>query len=120
MILGMKLAEYNERLLDEFERVVAEHGRGTVARLQRKMGVSRSYFRQWRHGTPVRVEKLLEALEILGVEPFVFYARALLPEDISSFELDVLLIGRKSGKKAAPRTEEGKLAVELLSRRDQA
>lgn len=113
----MEQDEYRLRLLAEFDRLVDDRGRGTLAEMQKSLEVSPGYFRQWKHGTPIKHEKLLQALEFLGVEPFVFFARALLPPDMSEFELDVLLLGRQGRKSIEPRTAEGKRAVELVRRK---
>lgn len=97
----MTSEEFNSYLVREFFSVVELEGRGTIAKLQREMGLSRAYFSQWKAGKVVSIPRLLEALELLGVPAARFFATALAahgPEEPSGFgdgRFGKLLAGKK-------------------------
>ncbi len=68
--------EYHLRLLAEFDRILGDKPHGTLAWLQREMGVSDTYIRQWRAQGKAPIARLLEALTLLNVDHTTFLVRA--------------------------------------------
>jgi hypothetical protein len=73
--------EYQTRIVAELYRLFESRGRGTMAAVQRRLGVGHSYFGNWRyHSSRINHRKLLAALDLLAVEPAEFFYAALRPE----------------------------------------
>lgn len=93
----MKADSFYRCITREFFSLLELEGRGSAARLQKEMGLSRAYFSQWKAGKAVSIPRLLEALELLRVPAARFFATALASEgpeefpDLSSGEFGRIL-----------------------------
>lgn len=68
---------FHQLIIQELERVFAEKPFGTMAKVQREMGVNKHYFHQWKAGTNIPMPRLLEALSLLEEDATDFICRAL-------------------------------------------
>lgn len=75
----MTYEEWHALIIKQLNRVLAMKPRGTLARVQREMGVNERYIQQWRVGKKIPVNRLLEMLEKLDEDPAAFFVHAFLP-----------------------------------------
>lgn len=85
----MTYEEFNRLIVEELDRVFAERPWGTMAACQRKMGVNKDYFRQWRSGSNVHMPRLLEVLALLNEEPSDFIYKALQRQEPGLIEAEL-------------------------------
>lgn len=111
----MKYSEFNTLVMAELDRAFARLDRGGIAELQRQMGVNPTYFRQWRGGANTHVPRLLEALELLDIDAFEFFLRALQPDGLAS-EVEALVGALEKRERPMPETQSGRRALELVDK----
>lgn len=109
----MDYQEFHRRLIQQLDRVLAAKPHGTLARAQRQMGVNSSYVRHWRRGESINMPRLLELLRTLEVEPFEFFARALRPDHVQEFEIDLLATTLEETE-ALLRSDEAQQAMGMM------
>lgn len=98
MIGKMDRDEFYLRITKAFFEEIRQRPRGTMARLVREMGLSSSYFGQWKNGQRPPVGRLVEALNIMEVDVHGFFDKALsqaTSEKSSAFSSEEVPMGRE-------------------------